>query len=207
MRKSIFAAVAFVITAMFAVSAYAQGGATQTTTGGKVGLVDTGAFFEDKAGAGIPKLKTAVQSVNTEFKPVNDELQTLGTQYQTKVDEFNKLKNSNVPVNDLDARAAAITDLETTIKRKQEDAKAKYDRRTQQVVDPIYADVIKAMSEFAKQKGFAMILDGAKLEQAGVLLGFDEKYDVTKEFITYYNSRPAGAATTAATTTTTPAKP
>jgi Skp family chaperone for outer membrane proteins len=194
MRKFNLAALGLLFAAVFAVTAFAQ-----VPAAGKVGLVDTGAFFDDKPGAGIPKLKNAVQTVNAEFKKVNDELTALGTQHQQKVDEYNKLKNSTVPAGDLDAKASAIQDLETTIKRKQEDAKAQYDRRMSVVVDPINADIIKAMSEYAKTKGYAIILDGAKLEQAGVLLGFDEKYDVTKDFITFYNARPATAGTTATT--------
>ena len=55
------------------------------------------------------------------------------------------------------------------------------------------------MDEFAKQKGYALILDASKLEGAGLILAVDPaKVDVTKEFITFFNSRPAGTATTAA---------
>jgi Skp family chaperone for outer membrane proteins len=193
MKKFNLAALGLLFAAVFAVSAFAQAPAA-----GKVGLVDTGAFFEDKPGAGIPKLKTAVNTVNAEFKSVNDELTTLGTQYQQKVDEYNKIKGAAIPATDLESKATAIQDLETTIKRKQEDAKAKYDRRMSQLVDPINQDIVKALNEYARSKGYAVILDGAKLEQSGVLLGFDDKYDVTKDFIVFYNGR-GGAATTATT--------
>src|SRR5689334_9353130 len=208
MRRSSFLAVGLFLTAFFAVSAFAQSVAAQTAPVGKIGLIDTGAFFDDKPGAGIPKLKTAVNSVNAEFKSVNDELTTLGTQYQQKVDEYNKLKNATVPANpnDLEAKASAIQDMETNIKRKQEDAKNKYDRRIAQVVDPINQDIVKALNDYAKQKGFAVILDGAKLEQSGVLLGFDEKYDVTKDFITFYNGRSPGAVTASTTPAGVPVK-
>jgi outer membrane protein len=200
MRRINIAALGLLFAAMFAVSAIAQAPAAA----GKVGLIDTGAFLDDKPGAGIPKLKNAITSLNAEFKPIQDELTTLQTQYNQKVEEYNKIKNAAVPAADLDAKASAIQDLETTIKRKQEDAKARVDRRQQAVVGPIYDDIGKAMNDYAKSKGFAVILDGAKLEQAGVLLGFDDKYNVTADFITFYNSR-GPAATTA--TTTNPAKP
>src|SRR4051812_43432801 len=120
MRKFNIAALGLLFAAFFAVSAFAQAPAAN----GKIGLVDTGAFFDDKPGAGIPKLKNAVSSVNAEFKTVNDELTTLNTQHQQKVDEYNKLKGSAVPTKpeDLEAKATAIQDLETTMKRKQEDA-------------------------------------------------------------------------------------
>jgi outer membrane protein len=201
MRRINIAALGLLFAAMFAVSAAAQAPAAT----GKIGLIDTNAFLDDKPGAGIPKLKNALTTLNAEFKPLQDELNTLQTQYNQKVDEYNKIKNSNVPAADLDSKASAIQDLETTMKRKQEDAKAKLDRRQQAVVGPIYDDIGKALNEYAKAKGYAVILDGAKLEQAGVLLGFDDKYNVTADFITFYNSR--GPAATTASTTNSATKP
>ena len=58
---------------------------------------------------------------------------------------------------------------------------------------------MKALNEYAKKNGYAVIFDGVKLDQAQILLGFDEKYNVTQDFITFYNARPAGAATATAT--------
>lgn len=209
MRKSSFLAVGFVLTALFAVSAFAQGGATQPATSGRIGLVNTSLFLEDKPGAGIAKFKTAVGSVDAEFKSVNDELQTMGNKYNVLAADIDKIRKTpaGVPVDEktLEAKATEFQDLETKIKRMQEDAKAKYERRYSQVVGPIYNDIIKAMNDYAKAKGYAVLLDGAQLEQQQILLGFDEKYDVTRDFIVFYNARPATAGTTA--TTTAPAKP
>jgi Skp family chaperone for outer membrane proteins len=207
MRRSSILAFGLMLMAVFTVSAFAQTVGAQVVPPGKIGLVDTGAFYDDKPGAGIPKLKNAISGVNAKYKTVTDEFNTLTTQYQQKVDEFNKLKNSTAPVADLDARATAIQDLETTIKRKQEDAKSKYDRDMALATDPVNQDIVKALNDYAKQKGYALILDGAKLEQAGILLGFDDKYDVTKDFITFYNSRPASAAGATASTTNPAAAP
>ena len=201
MKRFNLIAASFIFTAVFAMSAFAQAsGAPQAAGNGRIGLVNTSAFLDDKPGAGITKFKNAVNSVEAEFKTVNDELQKMGQDYQTRVDAFNKKKGATgVPGGDLTADATAISDLETNIKRKQEDAKAKYERRYAQVVGPIYTDIIKAMNDFAKAKGYAVLLDGGRLEDAQILLGFDDKYDVTTEFIPFYNSRPGAAtATTAA---------
>ena len=157
MKKLNLAALGLLFAAVFAVSANAQAPNT------KIGLVDMGMFLDDKPGAGIPKLKNAYNTLNAEFKTVSDELSTLKTQYQQKVDEYNKIKNSAVPAGDLDAKATAIQDLETTIKRKQEDAEGKIKRREAALVGPLYADIGKAMNEYARSKGYAIILDGAKL--------------------------------------------
>lgn len=184
----------------FAVSASAQ---VPAATGGpgKIGLVNVNAFGDDKAG--ITKFKNALASLDPEFKPINDQITTKRTRYQTLAAEIQKAQQPApagvpaVPPANLSAKVEEAQNLEIEIKRLQEDGKSKYERRYSQVVGPVFADIIKGLNEFAKQKGYAMILDGAKLEESGILMGFDDKYDVTKEFIAFYNTRPAGTATTA----------
>lgn len=190
-------AASFAFAVVFAVSAFAQAAATTPT--GKIGLINTFAFGDEKAG--ITKYRNALGSVDAEFKPANDKLRTMLTKYQALQKEIETFRqqatNPAVPVNaqTVQAKADEYQGLERDIKREQEDAKAKYERRYQTVVGPVYSDILKALNDFAKQKGYAVILDGAKLEESGILMGFDEKYNITTEFIQFYNTRPAGAAT------------
>lgn len=190
--------------ALFAVSAFAQ---AQTPTG-KVGLINTLAFDTDKGG--INKYVTAMNGLEAEFKADGDALTALGTRIQTLEKDIKSIEtqlSSTAPVakDQLQASYNAKVDeygkLGREYKFKQDDAKARFERRRQVVMGPVMADIYKAMNEYAKSKGYTMILDGAKLEEAGVLLAIgDEKIDVTKDFITFYNARPA---TTAVVTTPT----
>ena len=197
MKRFSLIAVSFIFTAVFAVSALAQ----TPAPAGKIGLVNINAFSAEKEG--ITKFKNAVGVLETEFKPVYDKLRTMNTKLQTLATEIQNAQKSaqtpGVPVNPsaIQAKVDEAQTLEVQLKREQEDAKVRYERRYQSIVGPVFNDILKAMNEYAKQKGFAMILDGAKLEEAQILLGFDDKFDVTKDFITFYNARPAGTATTA----------
>ena len=201
MKRFNFIAACFAISLAFAATALGQPAATGPA-GGKIGLVNVSAFADDKAG--ITKFRNALASLEPEFKPLNDEINTLRTRYQTlanQIQEANKPKPAGVPATtppDLNSKIEEAQNLEVQIKRKQEDGKAKYEKRYAAVVGPVYTDIIKGLNDFAKQKGYAVIFDGGKLEEAGILMGFDDKYDVTKEFIAFYNQRPAGTA--AATT-------
>jgi Skp family chaperone for outer membrane proteins len=95
------------------------------------------------------------------------------------------------------AKVEEYQTLELTIKRKQEDAKARAARREPAVMGPIRQEIGKALQDYATQKGYAMILDAAKLDGAGLILAFDAaKVDVTKDFIAFFNARPATTATT-----------
>lgn len=200
MKRFSLIAACFIFTAVFSISAFGQAPAATAT--GKIGLVNVNAFADDKAG--ITKFRNALGSLDTEFKVVNDELKGMQTRLQalaTEIQGLQKPAAAGVPEKRdptvLAAKIEEAQNLETSIKRKQEDGKAKYERRYQQIVGPVFGDIIKALNDYAKQKGYAVILDGAKLEESGILMGFDDKYDVTKDFVVFYNARPAGTATVA----------
>jgi Skp family chaperone for outer membrane proteins len=181
------------IAAMFAVvSTFAQ------TGGSKIAVIDTRAFDNDKPGAGITKFVTGMNTLEAEFKPVDAELQGLVARYNSLANEIKGLQAAPTPNQTLiRTKADEYGKLERDIKFKQEDAKARYQSRYNIVMGPIMQDIGKAIQDFAKQKGFALLLDAAKLDESGLILAFDPTADATKDFITFFNARPA---TTAATT-------
>lgn len=197
-RFSMFAA-GFFFAAIFAVAASAQ---TAAATGPRIAVIDTGAFG---AKDGITRYVNALNALENEFKPLQTELQTMVTRYQTLGKEIETLQKQaqagTVPV-DQSAAQKKVDEakaLELQMKRKEEDANRQLERRRGEVLGPISQDIQKAIQDFASQKGYDMILDGARLDEAGLVLAFNPaKADATKEFITFYNARPAGAATAAA---------
>jgi len=190
-------AAVFVFAAIFAVSAFAQ--APTTPAAGKIAVVNTQAFDTDKGG--ITKYVNAMNSLETEFKPTQTELQTIATKLQTLQADIKKLQDqantpSAVPIDPkmANAKLEEYDKLTREFKFKQEDAKARFERREQVIMGPVRQDISVALQEFGKKNGYMMILDASKLDGAGLLLQFDEKYDVTKDFITFYNARPAATA-------------
>lgn len=189
-------AVGFVFAAIFAVSAFAQA----QPTAAKIGIINTTAF-DDKAG--ITKYVAAANALEVEFKPVDAELRTMAAKIEALQKEIQTLQaqaqaNPTVPIKPetVNAKVADYEKLTREFKFKQEAAKADYERREAIVLGPIRQDIGKRMQEFAKQKGYAFILDAANLDKAGLLLAFDDKYNVTTEFITFYNTLAAGTAAT-----------
>lgn len=188
-------AVGMIFAALFSISAFAQAAA------GKVVVINTAAFDSDKAGQGIAKYVNAMNQLETEFKPVQTELDTMNTRLQSLAKEIQTLQaNKSVPVNQqtLQAKVDEGEKLQIDLKRKQEDAKVRFEKRQQTLIAPVMQDIYKAIQEFTKKNGYAMVLDIAKLVQSDVILGLDETSDVTSAFITFYNARPATAATAAA---------
>lgn len=187
--------VGFVFALVFAASAFAQ-----TTASSKIGLINTLAFDSKE---GITKYINGMTALEKEFQPDNTALVTIGNRLKTLQTEIQTLQkqvqDGKVPVDEktVNTKLEEYDKLTREYKFKEDDAKARFTRREQVVMGPIRQDIGKAIQEFANQKGYMLILDAAKLENAGLILALDIKSDITKEFITFYNTRPAAAATTA----------
>ena len=191
-------AAVFAFAAIFAVSAFAQAAASP-----RIGIINTGAFDTKE---GITKYVNAMNALETQMKPELTALQTMGNRLQALKTELEKLQEQiNDPklpqaVDKGKLQATAQTKYEEYQKvglefeYKQKDYKASLERREATIMTPVRQDIGNALQEFAKKNGYSMILDASKLDGAGLLLAFDEKFDATKEFITFFNARPATTA-------------
>ncbi|MFV0388740.1 MAG: OmpH family outer membrane protein [Pyrinomonadaceae bacterium] len=174
---------------VFAFAAFAQ-----TTTAGVIAVVDPYEFADDANG--IKRYVAAAKKLDAEFAAEDAQLKTLATQITNLRKEIQTLQanKGTVPV-DLQKKTEEHDNLAREYKFKEENRNAKYQSRGAQVMGPINQEIGKALQDFMAKKGFAMILDASRLEQAGLILAFDQKYNATKDFIVYFNALPAGTAT------------
>lgn len=184
--------VSMILAAFLTVSAVAQ-----TTSNAKIALIDTQAFYNTKGG--ITKIINGYKRLNTELKPEVTKLQAKANQFNTLKKSYDTLVSNaqkNIPVKqtDLQAKRDQLTTLQTDIKRMQEDLKKKQEKREAEIMGPIIKEIGTSIQAFAKQKGYTLVLDVGRMYSAQMLLFIDEKTDITKEFITFYNAKPAGTA-------------
>jgi Skp family chaperone for outer membrane proteins len=182
------------VTLMFAISAFAQPAATATV---KVMFINTEVF---KTKDGIAKYTSAATALEREFEVPRSEIRTMLTRHDTLAKELTTLQdqinkatgNKEALLKQFDAKVEEGQSLEVQIKRKQEDGAKRYESRKAELMDPIRQDIGRALDDFARQRGYAVILDSSKLTQA-ILVYDAAKADVTKDFIAFYNARPATA--------------
>ncbi len=195
MKKISLLAVSFIFIAVFAVSSYAQAGT------GKIGWIETAAFGDEKEGA--TKYINALKALDLEMKPRVAELQGIQGKLKTISDDLAKLQAAcQNPAIPCDQKALATKQeegqklqLDGEYKKKAYDAAV--EAASGRLLGPVSADISKAIQEFAKAKGYSVILDISALAQANVILALDGSSNVTKDFVTFYNARPAGTASTA----------
>jgi Skp family chaperone for outer membrane proteins len=159
----------------------------------KVAIIDSDAFGDQKAG--VQRLIAAFGTLDREFKPRRDELQTLKTRYDGLVKQINDTK---AVANQ--ASLAKLADdaetLEKDMKRKQEDGQAAYQKRLQELTEPIFRDLSVALQNYAKQRNIAVVFDISKMGNAMMVV--NNAVDITDAFIADYNQRnPASTAAAA----------
>lgn len=160
----------------------------------KIAFVDTEAFNDEKAGIG--RFVTALQSLQREFKPRQDEMLALQAKLQQLAKDIDTLRKAAVvDPRSVQAKQEEGAQLERQLKYKKDDYDAAMQKRYREVVGPVSADIGKELDAFAAQRGITMILDVSKLLPA--ILTAKQEMDITRAFIVYYNSKnPTAAATT-----------
>jgi outer membrane protein len=163
----------------------------------KVAVIYSDAFMDPKAG--IAKFGSVLAKLNGEFKAIKDELTAMQTRAQTLEDEINKLRAApeGTPIDQraLQAKIDQLEQLKKEIQRKAEDAQNSYNRRRNELFEPLQREIGTALEAFAKARGINVIIDSATVP----LMYAAENIDVTRAFIADFNSKnPVAASATPA---------
>jgi len=184
----------FLLAGVATLPAFAQPG-QPAGAASKIVIVDTGAFFDEKAG--VTKILTAAKALSNELAPKRNELQTMMARVQVvdkEVAAFRDNVAKGIPIDERAAQAKVeeLERLKREGKFKEDEFNALAQKRQTQVVGPEYSAALKALGEYVKTKGYGIVFDVSK-DQNGMLIFATEQYDITKEFITFYNTRPSTA--------------
>ena len=161
----------------------------------KMAVIYTDLFLDQKTGIG--KFNNLLTKLNGEFQTVKNEINQMQTRGQQLEDEIGKLQNApaGTPIDQrsLQAKIDQLEQLKKDMQRKGEDAQAAYNRRRNELFAPLQEEIGKALEVFAKARGINVIIDAAQVP----LLYAADSIDITRAFITEFNSKnPVAAATT-----------
>ena len=150
----------------------------------KLGTIETGAFTDEKTG--ITRMISAGESVNSEFKPQKTQLEGL----RKRIDALQlklRQQQSTATARELQQIQDEMTGLEREFQRQREDAEAAFGRRINQLMQPVYDDISKALREFAQDRKITIVLDTDKTG-AGIIVS-SKQVNITREFVNEYNQR------------------
>ena len=173
-----------------------------------IGIIDSSLFADEKMG--ISRVNSAMNQLEAKFQPVRSEIRGMVDRLNTMQSDIQKKR----AIQDAATTARQADDanrLEVQIKRKQEDARASYQKESSAMLEPLQADIAKAINTYAQAKGITLVLDVNRVP----IIYAATSHDITRDFIDDYNrTHPAGAApaparpaTTQPATTGAPARP
>jgi Skp family chaperone for outer membrane proteins len=201
MKRTIFTAAVLIMTSVSALEAFGQGAATalrplasaaQTAANvpvSKMALIYSEAFQDPKTG--IARFNVTLNKLNGEFQKVQDDLTQTAQRLKLLQDEINKLQQAGgaTPAQ-IQTKIDSLDQQKREYTRKGEDAKAQYQKRYQDLFMPLQDDVSKALDIYAKAHGITLVIDGSQVP----ILYAAESMDVTKAFISEYNSKNPATA-------------
>lgn len=165
----------------------------------KLAVIYTDEFMDPKTG--ILKFTSVLNKLNSEFSAAKNELTGMQNRAQTLEAEITKLRDApaGTPIDQpsIQAKIDQLEQLKKDIQRKAEDAQNAYNKRRDDLFRPLQLEIGTALEAFAKARGINVVIDGAQVP----LLYFAESTNITRAFITDFNSKNP---VTAATSTTTP---
>lgn len=158
----------------------------------KVVVIDSNAFFNDKTG--ITKIIAASKSVVAEVAARRSEVQQLIQRVDAVSKDIEAMRGNagkGIPVDEktMQAKIDELERLRREGKYKEDEYKAFAQKKQNEIVGPVYSEVLKALGEYVTQKDYGLVFDLSK-DQNGVLAFASDKFDITKDFITYFNAKP-----------------
>ncbi len=156
----------------------------------KIALIYSDAFLDAKTG--IARFNALVTTLNREFQPRQTELQQLQTKIQQLTDDISKTMQVADPKT-IQTKQDQLDQAKKDLQRKGEDAQAAYNKRKQDMFQPLQDDIGKALEVYAKQHNINVIIDGSQVP----LVYAADSIDITRAFINEFNSKnPATASVT-----------
>ncbi|HSE32094.1 MAG TPA: OmpH family outer membrane protein [Pyrinomonadaceae bacterium] len=177
------ALVAFVPLVQAQTRTTARAGARQPTRSARtvnIAVIDTTAFTDQKIG--INRVVSAMRQLQAKYEPVRAEL--VGMRNRLEAMRFDIQRNKGIQDPQLIAAQTTEADrLDLQIKRKAEEAQAKYNTDRVAVIDPLNKEVMNGLNMYAQAKGITVLID---INQVPVLFSAPH-VNITKDFIADYN--------------------
>ena len=148
---------------------------------GKLAVINTAAFQQE-----VQEFKAKVESLNRQFEPRVKEVQSLNDKINALETTLKSQSGVLTP-----AKVAEMTEnldsMKRDYKRKGEDLEADANRARDKAFEPITGKLGKFAEEYTAKNGIVMLVDISNALQSGVVIWFDPRSDVTKDFISEYN--------------------
>ena len=151
----------------------------QTTTPPQVGTLQKIGYADwDYIFSQMPEYKQVESEVKTHGDQLQAQLKAKYTEYETKLKTYQASAATMVDAIRKD-KETELTQLQENIQKFQQDAQTSLQKKQNDLMEPVFGKVAKAIEFVAKENGYSFIINPQLVGGGDVLLYNDEKYNIS----------------------------
>lgn len=178
-----FFALAVAASAQQVASGPAQPAAPPLLPKGKIAVINS-LYFQDSIG----EIKAKIESLNRQFEPRMKEVQSIRDRITALETTIDTQRRSGALAATREAEMIEQLDqMKLDYKRRGEDLEAEGRRVSEASIQPINQKVSRFLQDYAQKRGIILLINVANEAQAHTIVWFDQRSDVTQDFIIEYN--------------------
>lgn len=154
----------------------------------KIGYADWDYIFSQ-----MPDYKVIEAEMKTHGDQLQNQLQAKYKDYETKLKAYQAGAATMVDAVRRD-KETELTQLQENIQKFQQDAQTSIQNKQDQLMNPVFTKVGKAIEDVAKEQGYSFIINPQLIGGGDILLYSDEKYDVSDLVLKKMGITPQPAA-------------
>jgi outer membrane protein len=139
----------------------------------KIGYAETDYIMSQ-----LPEFKKMDGELQTHYTQLQNEMKVKYDDFQAKLKAYQTLPASTPMVIKADKEKELAT-LQQSLEKFKQDAQASYQKKQNDLLDPLYKRIGNAIEQVAKENGYTFIMNHKFVNEGQVLLSWDEKYNIS----------------------------
>jgi len=140
--------------------------------GQKIGYAETDYIMSQ-----LPEFKKLDSELKTHFSQLENQMKLKYDEFQAKLKTFQTMPASTPDAIKADKQEELAT-LQQSLEKFKKDAQTSYQKKQNDLLDPIYKRIGNAIEQVAKENGYAFIIN-PRANEGQVLLAWDEKFNIS----------------------------
>lgn len=138
----------------------------------------------------MPEAKEIESELKVHEQQLSAQLEAKGTDFQTKVDDFQRNAENMIPEVRAD-KQQELQSLQQSIEKFRTDAQASLQRKSGELVQPVFDRIQKAIEEVAKANGYTHVLNAGQPEVGlNIVLYAREEDDISNLVLKHLGIEP-----------------
>src|SRR5882762_2260682 len=126
----------------------------------------------------LPEFKKLDGELKTHYSQLQDQMKLKYDEFQAKLNSFKALPGSTPDAIKADKEQELAT-LQQSLEKFKNDAQTSYQKKQNDLLDPVYKRIGNAIEQVAKENGFTFIINHRFDNEGQVLLSWDEKFNIS----------------------------